>query len=303
MVQNVTPMGFILALFIRDDGERLLLGSGAYEFKKEQLHFTANLMQNDVVEIQGNDGALLAGQVRRASTQPFDGYIADASVCKTPVETYRRQFIAFFAKNHKYQVVYVFPDGSSIQRRRGYIVDAPEVKELYQMTPEYHVALGFEDVNYYSYAEDADGNEIYSTADIIPAAMAQGGGLIWDEYGVVWDNIGAEWAQGGSGAITTIVTQGIANSQPTITITGPATNPIVENITTAQIMRYMGNVTSSQVLVINTSQKTALLNGTSVVGNISGDWVYLAPGENRMTYTTTNADVTNAKLEWQEVVG
>ena len=303
MVQNVTPMGFILALFIRDDGERLLLGSGAYEFKKEQLHFAANLMQNDVVEIQGNDGALLAGQVRRASTQPFDGYIADASVCKTPVETYRRQFIGFFVKNHKYQVVYVFPDGSSIQRRRGYIVDAPEVKELYQMTPEYHVALGFEDVNYYSYAEDADGNEIYSTADIIPAAMAQGGGLIWDEYGVVWDNIGAEWAQGGSGAITTIVTQGIANSQPTITITGPATNPIIENITTAQIMRYTGNVTSSQVLVINTSQKTALLNGTSVVGNISGDWVYLAPGENRMTYTTTNADATNAKLEWQEVVG
>ena len=49
--------------------------------------------------------------------------------------------------------------------------------------------------------------------------------------------------------------------------------------------------------------KTATLNGTSVVGNVSGDWVYLAPGTNRVTYTTGNADAPDSTIWWQEIVG
>ena len=35
-VPTVQSKGWILALFIRDDNERFLLGSGAYEFKEQQ---------------------------------------------------------------------------------------------------------------------------------------------------------------------------------------------------------------------------------------------------------------------------
>ena len=62
---DITTKCYILTLFIRDDGERFLLGSGAYEFKQNQLHFITNTVQSDLVEVQGNDGVLLAGQVRR----------------------------------------------------------------------------------------------------------------------------------------------------------------------------------------------------------------------------------------------
>ena len=178
-VPTVQSKGWILALFIRDDNERFLLGSGAYEFKEEQQHFAANNYSNDVVEVQGNDGAFLAGQVRRASVQSFDGYIGDVTVSKSSIEAYRREFFKFFQKNHFFTVVYVMCDGSAIQRRRGYIVDAPEVKEMWQKFPEYHVALNFEDVNYYTYAEDDEGKEIFSNYATIPTSAATVGGLVW----------------------------------------------------------------------------------------------------------------------------
>lgn len=509
-VPSVQSKAWILALFIRDDNQRFLLGSGAYEFKEDQLHFAANNYVNDVVEIQGNDGQLLAGQVRRAAVQTFDGYVGDATIGQSTIEQYRRDFFAFFQKNHFYTVVYVMCDGSAIQRRRGYIVDAPEVRELWQLFPEYHVALNFEDVNYYTYAEDDDGKEIFSNYATIPTSAATIGGLVWaplsqsrqtwqegtnlafiqtiedeevqhidlkgqsyqesgasstnqvpvqnvagvqtitltdgiinsnsytvdlgsielckigdmqdyiyeqngsfflhkeiktatapvgdnditindmvldsefystaggtisgntitfddlledettiyyqsltpddteitdanlvaelttlsaakcydgvttftssaeegylpaimtvylDIYaggGVEWDSYGAVWEAGGGSQVTTVTNNSITNVAPTITITGVSENPSVTNLTTNQTLTYTGNITATQTLVINVARRTALLNGASVISKISGDWPLLAPGNNRLTYTTDNPTVPDAQIEWQEVVG
>lgn len=302
-VPTVQSKGWILALFIRDDNQRFLLGSGAYEFKDEQQHFAANNYSNDVVEVQGNDGAFLAGQVRRASVQSFDGYIGDVTVSKSDIESYRREFFKFFQKNHFFTVVYVMCDGSAIQRRRGYIVDAPEVKEMWQKFPEYHVALNFEDVNYYTYAENDEGQEIFINSAEVGLAIASAGGLVWDEYGITWDEYGAIWEEGGGGSITTVTNNSIANVNPTITITGLAENPEFTNLTTNQTIRFEGNISASQTLVLNVARKTALLNGTSVITKISGEWPTLAPGNNRLTYNTDNSTAPAATIEWQEVVG
>ena len=185
-IKDVETKCYILALFIRNDGARFLLGSGAYEFKEGQQHFAANTMANDVVEVQGNDGYLLAGQVRRPGVQSFDGYVGDSSTGKPIVEGLRRDFFQFFRKGYFYKVVYVFPDGSAIQRKRGFLVDAPVVQELYQIYPEYHVALNFEDINYYFYDENDEGEEIYGKSAIVGLSMATGG-LLWDEDGAVTD--------------------------------------------------------------------------------------------------------------------
>jgi hypothetical protein len=302
-LDDIKTKCFILALFIRDDGERFLLGSGAYEFKDSQLHFVANAYKNDIVEVQGDDGLFLAGQVRRSEVQPFDGYIGDATVVKSDVEGYREEFIKFFRKDYYYTVVYIFPNGDAIQRRKGFIVEAPEVKELYQFYPEYHIALNFEDINYYSYAEDEDGNERYTkSAAITLSTGGITGGLVWDEYGVVWDNIGAEWEEGGGGP-TTITIDSIDNVYPIWEVKGPATNPQLSCITTGTTLSYTGNVGASQTLLIDMFNKTAKLNGTSVISNVSGDWVYFKPSNNRVTYTTANADAEASTIYWQEVVG
>ena len=302
-ISSVNPQSWIISLFIRDDGERFLLGSGAYEFLDKQQHFSANMMQNDIVEMQGSDGLLLAGQVRRATSQVFEGYVGDGTTIKAGVEQLREAFLGFFLKGHFYTVVYVFENGDAIKRQRGFITDAPEVKELYQHTPTYHVALNFEDVNYYEYNEDGDGQEIYGeSANVAPSSGASGG-LIFDANGVVFDAKGAEFEAGGGGGSTIVTNDSIDMVYPILEITGLAVNPIIENTTTNQLIKFNGTITSSQKLVINTNEKTALLNGTSVINKISGDWLGLASGGNYITYTATNSDAPDLTIKWQEIVG
>ena len=90
---------YILALIKRDDGERLLLGSDFYEFSSGLKHFNPNQFANDVVELQGTDGQLLAGQVRRSTSQVFEGIIGDGTTSKQMVEQKRREFFLFFRKS------------------------------------------------------------------------------------------------------------------------------------------------------------------------------------------------------------
>ena len=198
-LDQIATKCFILALFIRDDGERLLLGDGCYDFNQKLQHFQGNTIANDIVEIQGDNGQLLAGQVMRSGAQKFEGYIGDATTNRQTIEQKRSDFMAFFRIKHFYQVIYILPDGTAIQRRRGYLTDAPAVPEIFQKFPEYSVALNFEDANYYEYAEDEHGDGIY--AHIIELALSGDatGGLIWDSIGAVTNGIswsGIQTAQG-----------------------------------------------------------------------------------------------------------
>lgn len=192
-LSDITTKCWILALFVRDDGERLLLGDGWYDFKDSLQHFQPNTIANDIVELQGTDGQLLAGQVRRSGVQAFDGYIGDATISQVEIEKRRRNFLQFFQTRHLYKVIYIFADGTAIDRKRGYLTEAPSVPEMWQKHPEYHVALNFEDVAYYEYAENAEGEEIYANSAQVKLANILSGGLVWDNdgalsYGLQWGN-------------------------------------------------------------------------------------------------------------------
>lgn len=373
-IKGVDPKCYILALFVREDGERFLLGSGRYVFKEKQQHFQANKMANDVIEVQGNDGYLLAGQVRRPGTQDFDGYVGDGTSSKEQVEQWRRDFFKFFRKNYLYKVIYVFSDGSAIQRKRGFLVDAPTVEELYQIYPEYHVALNFEDINYYFYNEDSDGNEIYGKSAIIGLSVGATGGLMWDNLGAIslpyswlnpvsvsgtdiqinnqlsaevpitdlqpagdtyqqtysgknnvlvtangsnlpatlsfkyytginYDGAGFEWEAGGSGGDDLITVDSIDDVYPMLTIPGPVVNPTITNVTTGSVFQYTGTLSSTQKLEVDLMAKTALLNGVSVIANVTSSSLYFKSGVNRVSYTTNNADAPDATIKWQEIVG
>lgn len=301
-MRGVTPRCWILALFIRDDGQRLLLGDGAYEFNQKQQHFSANKISSTVVTIQGNDGVLLAGQTLQASNQKFEGYIGDAAVSKEEVETYRRQFINFFRKNTYYEVVYIMPNGGAVKRQRGFLATAPSVEELWQIHPEYKVSLNFEDVNYYKYEEDnVTGEEIYGQTATILLYNAITGGFVWDDVGQVWDDTGSVIAPG-KGGTTTLKIDSIDQVYPIWTINGPADNPALENLTTGQKIQYIGRVSPGQTLVIDMSKQSAKLNGTNVLQNVRGSWISFAPGINRINYITANNNATNSNIKWAEVV-
>lgn len=300
-VQGVTSKCWIIALFIRDDNERLVLGDGDYDFKESQQHFAANTINNTTIDVQGNDGVLLAGQTRKASKQSFDGYVGSVGVSKTEVETLRRQFITFFRTGHRFEVVYVFPDGSSIKRQRGFLVDAPRVEELWQIHPEYHVALNFEDVNYYRYDEDEEGNELYGQSATLLLYNAVTGGLIWDNVGLTWDNLGVI-SNPGMGGTTTLNINSIVYVYPIWTVKGPADNPTLENLTTGQKISYKGRISPGQTLEVDMLNQTATLNGTNVLQNLIGDWLNFIPGRNRINYITDNDNALNSNIKWSEVV-
>lgn len=302
-VKGVEAQCFILALFIRNDGERLLLGDGMFQFKEGQKHFVANSVSNSTIDVQGADGVLLAGQTRRAAKQSFDGYIGDATVTKEDIEQNRRDFISFFKTGieSRYEVVYIFPDGSAIKRQRGFLVDAPSVEEFWQIHPEYHVALNFEDVNYYTYNEDAEGNELYGQSANILLYNAVTGGFPYDDRGLIWDNLGAVCYER-LGGTTTLNINSIEIIYPVWTVTGPADNPRLINHTTDMEMQYNGRVAPGQTLVIDTLNQTALLDGVNVLNNVTGDWVNFVPGINIVDYITDNANALSSNIKWQEIV-
>lgn len=301
-LDQIATKCFILALFIRDDGQRLLLGDGFYEFKQKLQHFQPNTLENDIVPLQGADGQLLAGQVRRATSQSFDGYIGDATTNRQIIEQYRRAFLMFFRKKHFYKVVYIFPDGSAIQRQRGYITDAPSVPELWQKFPEYHIALNFEDVNYYEYAEDNDGDEIPAHTVQLNIALAISGGLVWDTYGAVSDNYGYKWEDGGGGQ-NIVSVDGVDAAEPIWTVDGQATNPTITNITTGQTLTWTGTVPNNQQLIVNMAGQTASLSGANIFEYISGEWIQLQPGNNTITYTAGGGATDPSTLSWNGVKG
>lgn len=301
-MKGITPRCWIMALFIREDKQRLLLGDGAFMFNDKQQHFAANKITSTVIDVQGGNGVLLAGQTMKAANQTFEGYIGDAGVSKEEIEVFRRQFINFFKLNVPYEVVYIMPDGSAIKRQRGFVVNAPEVQELWQMFPEYSVTLNFEDVNYYKYEEDdTTGEEIYGQSATILLYNAITGGFTWDDKGLVWDEVGAVTAPG-KGGTTTVKIDSVAQVYPIWTVTGLSDNPTLENLTTGQKIQYKGRVSPGQTLEIDMLNHTAKLDGTNVVQNVTGTWLSFAPGSNRINYITDNNNAPNSNIKWAEVV-
>lgn len=302
-IKGVDPRCWIMAMFIRNDGERFLLGDGAFQFAESQQHFAANEIDNTVVTVQGSDGVLLAGQTRRAAPQSFDGYVGDATTTKDDVEFYRRKFLAFFAGNvdRRYEVVYIFPNGTAIKRQRGFISDAPAVPELWQVHPTYHVSLNFEDPSYYTYAEDSDGNELYGQEANIPLYNATSGGFEWDSAGLKWKSDGLYCLPGLGGTVSLNV-QSTQTVYPIWTVKGLAENPVIENLTTRTKIKYNGRVGLGQTLEVDTLNQTAMLGGTNMLPNIEGNWLTLAPGINRLNFITDNGNALDATLKWAEVV-
>lgn len=301
-IKDITSRAWILALFIRDDGERFLLGDGAFDFSNNLQHFTANTFANDMVEVQGNDGVLLAGQVRRSASQVFEGVIGDGTMSQAQIESARRSFFAYFRKNHFYKVVYIFSDGTAVQRRKGFITEAPSVPEMWQVHPTYHVAIMFEDVNYYDYDEAPDGSEIFGKSATVPLATPLSGGVIWDADGAVWDGDGLTWEAGGGGAVE-ITVDTVDPVAPVWEVTGVAYNPTITNLTTGETVAYSGNVLVGQKLIINLQDDTATLDGTNVLQNVTGSTITLKDGKNALIFTADNATAPASTLRWAEVVG
>lgn len=96
---------------------------------------------------------------------------------------------------------------------------------------------------------------------------------------------------GGSiGTSTAITNTGDWTTYPTITITGPVTNPTIGNITTNQYITVNYNLANTDTLVVDLDQKTVTLNGNYARNLIAGNsqWFGAPPGTSNYYFTGTN---------------
>jgi len=107
---------------------------------------------------------------------------------------------------------------------------------------------------------------------------------------------------GGSSVITTTISNiGWATTYPTITITGPITNPIIGDLTSGNVLNFTGTYSALDVLEIDLYNQLITLNGSPARNLlISGTWFDAPPGNSLYYFTGTGtlAGTTQATVSW-----
>jgi hypothetical protein len=99
---------------------------------------------------------------------------------------------------------------------------------------------------------------------------------------------------------------GRAEAFPTLRLDatgGTLTNPSIEHVESGKILTFTGVVPSGEYLLINTSTKTVLLNGTAsryVWLDDSEQWFSLAPGTNTLRFTGTSSGSPTLTATWYD---
>lgn len=119
-----------------------------------------------------------------------------------------------------------------------------------------------------------------------------GTGLAWPmQFPLAWGD------QFGAGIITAY-NSGNTSTSATLTITGPCTNPTIENRTTHQILTLGITLLASDVLLIDLDSKAVTLNGNTarrgVITSSPTQWWSLTPGSNEIRFSTADGSNTGA---------
>lgn len=130
----------------------------------------------------------------------------------------------------------------------------------------------------------------------VAIAPVGGGGIIWP---IAWTPV--VWRAGT--LPQTVTNTGNVAVYPKVTLTGPATNPTITNVTTGQFFTLQGlTTTAGDVIVIDLQNRTVLLNGGSILTYMSttSSWWPLLPGGNSIRLTTTNgSDTVTGTVSWR----
>lgn len=87
-----------------------------------------------------------------------------------------------------------------------------------------------------------------------------------------------------------------------IRVDGPAIDPRIENLTTGQTIALSYSLGVGEYLLIDTQQRTVMLNGTASRYSAltdSSTWWRLAPGTNEVTFRATTSTAATMTLTWR----
>lgn len=151
-------------------------------------------------------------------------------------------------------------------------------------------------------AFDATDPRIYDdTESTVTADLADAGtGHAWPQ---VWP---MDWGGASTSGIVTATNDGTYSTPWTATITGPVTNPSIENVGTGDTLKFSADggltLTASDTLVVSSATRTALLNGTaSRYSKLSSpvSWWDLDPGDTELRFGGTTSGSPSMNVTWR----
>lgn len=104
--------------------------------------------------------------------------------------------------------------------------------------------------------------------------------------------------------ITVINNAGTFETRPLIVVSGPITNPALENVTTGLILNFVGSLATGESLYVDFLNRTVLLNNQasrySWLQNPQ-NWWNLQPGNNSVRFSgTAGAGTPTINIQWRD---
>lgn len=292
--------------FRRDDGKRLNIGgwSTFIDGATDDL-FPVKALRTSTFNYAGADGGQMVKQFYEPWTIKFSGYIHRAGGALADMQA-RQEFLSFFERSRYFTAVFTDCFGRMSQVREGWLSTAPQttLRSKLERGQTWEVELTFGDPYLYEYAEDDDGNTIYAHSLSVPVYKQKttSAGYVYTPAGYVY-GIKGYASMGAADATPSVNVDSVIAVNPTWVVKGLAKNPSIRNVSTNTQMTYQGTVAKGQKLTVDTLNRTAFLDTANVTQYMTGDWVGLNPGINRLRYTTDTSDASASTLNWNGVVG
>lgn len=95
----------------------------------------------------------------------------------------------------------------------------------------------------------------------------------------------------------TVTNDGNAPAYPIFTVVGAGTTFTITNTTNSQQMVIDTTLSASQSIVIDVRNKTATVDGTSIISAVSGEWITLDAGDNTLSFSVDSGYTSNTRLD------
>lgn len=284
--------------FIRDDGETL-------SFDTEEIYLSADntlLTRPDPLTTAVNyteaDGGEMIHQQASTYEQPVNGIIVPKT---TNYWDLTSRLSLFFKLNHNYKIIYTKKDGEMFAVNGAWISAGLQIVPVpNERFSNWTITFTIGNVAWTEYAENSQGEEVYSNTVTLPLLTANAGGEIWDSVGLVSDSVGEEWEAGAGGAQTV----NIASTQqvyPVWVVEGPCINPTLQNNTTDTVATYDGTIASGQTLTVDFEAGVAHLDTALATRDVMGV-VSLKNGNNTLGFNSDGGDTQTSTISWNNTI-
>ena len=289
---------FYIKKFIRSDGETLSFDATELYLASDNTLLVRADPATTAVEFTEADGGEMIKQRGAIYTQPVKGLIIPRT---TAYWTLCSQLSQFFKLNFTYKIVYIRIDGTMLAVNNAWISSGLQIVPVpHETYSEWDIQFSIGNVAWTDYAENSQGQQIYSNTVTLPLVSANAGGETWDTVGLKSDSNGEVW-EAGAGGVQTIDIQSTQQVYPVWVVEGPCDNPIIVNNTTDTTAQFNGSIASGQTLTVNFEEGTAYLNSALATRYISG-YLSLNPGENTVGFNSDGGTTQTCTISWNNIV-